>query len=89
MSARYINRERRATELGDPYFGCGEQDLIPRTVTSVLVWCAGNKISQRLLGLQSEKEEEQIFGDVFGFGEKGPNISCGKNYYVACCLSSG
>lgn len=31
--------------MGDPYFGCGEQDLIPRTVTSVLVWCAGKERS--------------------------------------------
>lgn len=41
-SAQYKNREQRPPELGDPYFGCGEQDLIPRTVTSVLVLCAGN-----------------------------------------------
>lgn len=42
-SAWYINGERRPPELGDPYFGCGEQDLIPRTVTSVLVCCAGKE----------------------------------------------
>ncbi|KAL3971461.1 hypothetical protein ACER0C_026980 [Sarotherodon galilaeus] len=40
VSVWYIKRGQRPPELGDPYFGCGEQDLIPRTVTSVLVWCA-------------------------------------------------
>lgn len=59
MSAQYINRERRASELGDPYFGCGEQDLIPRTVTSVFVWCAGKEISQRLLGLRSKRRRSR------------------------------
>lgn len=44
VSVWYIKRGQRPPELGDPYFGCGEQDLIPRTVTSVLVWRAGKEM---------------------------------------------
>lgn len=61
MFAWYISREQRLPELGDPYLGCGEQDLIPRTVTSVLVWCAGKELSQRRLACGVKEGGEAIW----------------------------
>lgn len=60
---RFIYREQRPPESGDPYIGCSEQDLIPRIVTSVLVCCEGKEISH-LTVWWSLKKEEQIFGDM-------------------------
>lgn len=69
MSVWYIKRGQRPPELGDPYFGCGEQDLIPRTVTSVLVWCAGKEMISFVNHLKKSRRR-----DMDGFGEQAKRL---------------